>query len=211
MSPLDQKPVQLTKRALDTPWKAANELRRLAEAPAAWLYFTAHGVAWQSGWRIYGLPLIQRFRGSRITIGEDFEMRNWFGSNPLGVIHRSILATWSAEAAIEIGAGVGMSGTAICAQTHIRIGDRVNLGANCTITDTDFHLLSARKSEAARIPGASSAVVLEGDNFIGMHSIILKGSRIGKGAVIGAGSVVAGDIPPNVVAAGNPARVIREL
>jgi acetyltransferase-like isoleucine patch superfamily enzyme len=41
--------------------------------------------------------------------------------------------------------------------------------------------------------------------------LILKGTRIGRGSVIGAGSVVAGEIPPGVVAAGNPARVLREI
>jgi maltose O-acetyltransferase len=51
-----------------------------------------------------------------------------------------------------------------------------------------------------------------GDNvFVGMGVKILKGSTIGDDSVIGAGAVVTGDIPAGVVAAGNPARVIREL
>lgn len=211
MTPVGRNPDPAAINVLDTPWKAINEFRRLADLPFIRLYFAAHGVAWRSGWHVYGRPLIQRFRGSRITIGDDLEMRNWFGANPLGIIHRSILATWSAGAVIEIGAGVGMSGAVICAQTRVQIGDRVNLGANCTITDTDFHPLQAGAAGTAPAPGASSAVMIAGDNFIGMHTIILKGSRIGKGTVVGAGSVVAGDFPPNVVVAGNPARVIREL
>ena len=47
--------------------------------------------------------------------------------------------------------------------------------------------------------------------FIGMGSIILKGTQIGDNTVIGAGSVVSGVIPSNVVVAGNPAKVIREI
>lgn len=200
---------QMIKDSIDTPWKAVNEVRRLIWKPAIWSYFVLHGVKQGSEWSIYGLPLIQRFKGSTISIGNHFEMRNWFNSNPLGVNHRCILATWAADAKIEIGNDVGMTGATICAQSRVVIGDRVNLGASCTIVDTDFHPLHARTRMPA--PGASAPVIIEGDNLIGMHSLILKGSRIGKGAVIGAGSVVAGEIPPNVVAAGNPARVIREL
>jgi acetyltransferase-like isoleucine patch superfamily enzyme len=45
--------------------------------------------------------------------------------------------------------------------------------------------------------------------FIGAHSIILPGVTIGDGVIVGAGSVVTKDVPPNVVVAGNPARVLR--
>jgi acetyltransferase-like isoleucine patch superfamily enzyme len=44
-----------------------------------------------------------------------------------------------------------------------------------------------------------------------MQSLILKGVKIGDNSIIGAGSVVTSDIPSNVVAAGNPAKVIRQL
>jgi acetyltransferase-like isoleucine patch superfamily enzyme len=197
--------------ALATPWKAVNEIRRLAWLPLIRLYFAIHGVAWRPGWRIYGTPLIQRVRGSTIAIGDDLEMRSWFGSNPLGVRQRCILATWSPEARIEIGDGVGMTGVSVCARTRVSIGNRVAIGANCTITDTDFHPLEAVTRRLDFQAGASAAVVIEDDTFIGMHALILKGARIGAGAVVGAGSVVVGTVPPRVVVAGNPARVIRPL
>jgi acetyltransferase-like isoleucine patch superfamily enzyme len=138
-------------------------------------------------------------------------MRSWFASNPLGVNHRVVLATWSSEASIVIGDGVGLTGTTICAQSRIVIGDRVRIGANTTLVDTDFHPLSPAERRATPKAGKSVPVVIEDDVFIGMHVLILKGSYIGHGSVIGAGSVVTGRVPPMVVAAGNPARVIREL
>lgn len=52
-------------------------------------------------------------------------------------------------------------------------------------------------------------VIIERNVWIGAHSIVLPGVVIGEGAVIGAGSVVTHDIPPLVIAAGNPAKVIR--
>ncbi len=202
---------QAMRLALATPWKASLEIRRLLVMPFVRAYLAAHGIAWGSGWRIYGRPIIQRHHGSRIIIGDGFELRNWVASSPLGVDHRCILTTWSAGAVIEIGQGVGITGGAICASESIRIGDRVRIGANCTIVDTDFHPLEPSARRAGPAGGASSPVTIGDEAFIGMQVMILKGSRIGAGAVIGAGSVVAGEIPPGVIAAGNPARVLREL
>lgn len=198
-------------QARQTPWKAINELRRYGVLPYVRLYFALHGVPWQHGWTIYGCPLIQRHTGSTISIGRGLTMRNWFGSNPLGVVHRSILATWTAEARIEIGEGVGMTGATIVAQTGISIGDRVFIGANSTICDTDFHPLRSDLRHEDPRSGVSRPIHIEADVFIGMNALILKGSHIGRGSVVGAGSVVSGSIPPNVVVAGNPAQIIRRL
>jgi acetyltransferase-like isoleucine patch superfamily enzyme len=59
------------------------------------------------------------------------------------------------------------------------------------------------------MPGAPT--VLEDGVWVGAHVTILKGVTIGKSAIIGAGSVVTRDVPDNVVAAGNPCRVLRAL
>ena len=59
--------------------------------------------------------------------------------------------------------------------------------------------------------GGSSAVVVEDDVWLGMNVVVLKGCRIGKGTVVAANSVVTRSLPAGVIAAGVPARVIREL
>ena len=200
--------MSLPTQVADTPWKAVNELRRLAWTPAIRIYFALHGVAWGRGWRVYGRPLIQRHRGSRIALGDGLEMRSWFGANPLGA-RRCVLATWAPDARIELGADVGLTGAVICARTHIRIGRAVTIGANVTITDTDFHPLEPAARRRDFQAGTSAPVVLEDECFVGMHALILKGTRIGRGAVVGAGSVVVGEVPPGAIVAGNPARVIR--
>lgn len=197
--------------ARQTPWKAVNELRRYAALPLVRLYFAFSGVTWGAGWMIYGRPLIQRHTGSVITIGRGLNMRNWFGTNPLGVQHRSILATWAADARLEIGDDVGVTGATIVAQTRLSIGDRVFIGANSTLCDTDFHPLQPDVRRVTPSAGIARPIIIEDDVFIGMWSLILKGSHIGRGSVIGAGSVVSGAIPPGVIAAGNPAQVIRAL
>lgn len=91
----------------------------------------------------------------------------------------------------------------------IRIGRDGLFGAGVEIFDSDFHdLHPARRRAGTQRPAA----VEIGDNvFVGMGVRILKGVTIGADSVIGAGSVVTGAIPAGVIAAGNPARVIREL
>jgi len=209
MQPLDLRQALQATRA--TPWKAVNEVARIAWLPWIRWYFALHGVAWGRGWRIYGAPILQRHRGSRISIGDDFENRNGRRASPLGVWHPTILTTWSAEAAIEIGRGFGITGGVICAAARVHIGDHVTVGANCTILDTDFHPLEVGRRRLDPPSGAAAEVTIEDDVFLGTQALILKGTHIGRGAVIGAGSVVAGEIPPGVVAAGNPARVLREI
>lgn len=96
-----------------------------------------------------------------------------------------------------------------CAGAGIRIGRDGLFGAHVEIFDSDFHDLDP----ARRNDGTGKAAPVEiGDNvFVGMGARILKGATIGSDSVIGAGAVVTGSIPAGVVAAGNPARVIREL
>jgi acetyltransferase-like isoleucine patch superfamily enzyme len=89
--------------------------------------------------------------------------------------------------------------------------DRVQVGANSTIVDTDFHPLTPAGRARDFLAGAHAPIVIEDDVFIGMQSLILKGVTIGRGSVVGAGSVVTRDVPAGVVVAGNPATVVKEL
>ncbi len=89
--------------------------------------------------------------------------------------------------------------------------ERITLGADCLvgsgvrIVDADFHGID---SNHRRGPGRVAAVELEDNVWIGMNAIVLKGVRIGSGAVVGAGAVVRTDIPAGSVAMGNPARAV---
>jgi acetyltransferase-like isoleucine patch superfamily enzyme len=57
----------------------------------------------------------------------------------------------------------------------------------------------------------AEGIVIEDDVWLGSGAIVMDGVRIGKGSVIAAGAVVTSDVPAHVVAAGVPARVIREI
>ena len=121
------------------------------------------------------------------------------------------LETTSLGAVIEIGDGVEINNNAFLKSEGpgIRIAPGGLLGSEVTIYDSDFHELSPGRRRGGRPRMAE--VVLEEDVFVGDRVTILKGAHVGRGSVIGAGSVVCGPIPEGVVAAGNPARVLREL
>ncbi|WP_433122622.1 sugar O-acetyltransferase [Arthrobacter koreensis] len=90
----------------------------------------------------------------------------------------------------------------------ITIGDDVQIGPNVQLL-TPTHPLEAEarrdKLEAAK------PITIGNDVWLGGGVIVLPGVNIGENTVVGAGSVVTRDLPANVVAVGNPARVIREL
>jgi acetyltransferase-like isoleucine patch superfamily enzyme len=196
---------------LDTPWKLANECKRLGILPVVRLVFWISGVKWGKSWKIYGVPIIQKHRLSVLTIGNRLQLRSTGRSNPLGPSHPVILSVRRPEAALIIGDDFGMTGGSVVAQECVRIGDRVAVGANAVLCDTDFHPLDARARQIEPDAGATAPIIIEDDVFIGMQCLVLKGVTIGKGSVIGAGSVVTHDIPAGVIAAGNPARVLREI
>jgi acetyltransferase-like isoleucine patch superfamily enzyme len=86
------------------------------------------------------------------------------------------------------------------------------VGPNVTILDSPFHFLWPLDMRNCYSGNELDEPVKIGDDvWIGAQSIILAGSTIGSGSVIGAGSVVKGVIPPNCLAAGSPARIIRRL
>lgn len=198
-------------RVLETTWKMWNEIFRILNFPKVWISFEINHISWGRGWRFNGVPIIQKNRNSIMNFGNNLFLRSSLRSNPLGPNHPVILCTWNANSVIDIGDNFGMTGGTICAAEKIIIGNNVSIGANTTIVDTDFHPLNSDNRIISPQNGETSPVFINDNVFIGMNCLILKGVTIGKGSVIGAGSVVTKNIPAGVIAAGNPARVIRFL
>ena len=92
---------------------------------------------------------------------------------------------------------------------HIYIGDYVQFGPNVTVVTAGHPVLPELRREI--FLQYNKDVHIEEGAWIGAGVIILPGVTIGKGSVIGAGSVVTKDIPANVVAVGNPCRVMRKI
>jgi acetyltransferase-like isoleucine patch superfamily enzyme len=98
-------------------------------------------------------------------------------------------------------------GVRISSALEISIGDSCMLAQGAYVTDSDWHDIYNRSVSVGK-----KAAVKIGDNvWIGDSATVCKGVTIGANSIIGAGSVVVRDIPSNVVAAGNPADVLKQL
>ncbi len=171
------------------------------------------GVQLGKNVKCYGTPILSIWKGSQIKIGNDSTLRSQSRGNAIGINHRIVFTTLSPEACIEIGNHVGVSGGAICCKGRVSIGDYSLLGANVTIADNDMHSVNPEyrlyNNNAADIPVRN--VMIGRNVWIGADSYICKGVTIGENTVVGAKSVVTKSLPPNCVAAGIPAKIVKML
>lgn len=93
----------------------------------------------------------------------------------------------------------------ILGRCDVRIGNRVVLSARSMLIDSGLDVASAGRRHTENF------IELQDDCWIGAGAIVLPGVVVGRGSIVGAGSVLTRSIPPNCVAAGNPARIIRKL
>ncbi len=92
--------------------------------------------------------------------------------------------------------------------THIYIGDYTMLGPNVVIATAGHPILPELREKALQF---NLPVHIGKNCWLGAGVIVLPGVTIGDNTVIGAGSVVTKDIPANVVAVGNPCKILREI
>lgn len=161
-------------------------------------------IAIRDNMRLYGVPLIIKRKGSCLNIGRNCVLRSKSYSNLIGINRPCMFSTLASDAELIIGDNCGFSGTVIGAFRSIKIGNSVRCGANTLITDSDWHLDDPRSGEA-------KPIVICDNVWLGEGVKVLKGVIIGENTVIGAGSVVTKSIPANVIAAGNPCKIIRNI
>lgn len=92
--------------------------------------------------------------------------------------------------------------------THIYVDDYTMIGPNVTIATAGHPILPVLREQAYQY---NASVHIGRNCWLGAGVIVLPGVTIGDNSVIGAGSIVTKDIPANVIAVGNPCRVLREI
>lgn len=110
-------------------------------------------------------------------------------------------------ASLKVGTNSRVNGVHISASNRVEIGDNVRLAPYTIIIDNDFHKVDDHFSDG----GVRKPIIIEDDVWITMNCMVMKGVRIGRGAVIAAGAVVTKDVPAYSVAGGVPAKVIRRI
>lgn len=161
----------------------------------------------QPAQRLYvygGMPLV--LGPVKIAMGSDVRLSG----------HTTISGKPTANPAprLEIGNNVGIGWqTTIAVGTRIVLGDNVRIAGRAFLAGYPGHPLDAEARAAGKPCTASQAgdIILEKDVWLATGVSVMAGVTIGEGTIVAAGSVVTSDLPPGVIAAGMPARVIRPL
>lgn len=140
---------------------------------------------------------------------------------------RAELLTYGHGGAIHVGRHCYLGrGTRLWSMAGITLGDRVVISHDVNIHDGNGHANNARlrhehmlaiftvghPRDAAALPGvAGKPIFIEDDVLIQFNAIVLRGVRIGARSIVAAGAVVVHDVPSDVVVAGCPARIVKQL
>ena len=150
-------------------------------------------------WPIQG-EILEMFREGRLEVGEGtlFEPGVWLTGGERG--------------RIRIGSGSFLNQMVMVAASElVEIGDHCMAANGALITDADHRFDDLTRPITHQGFTAKGPTIIGGNVWLGANAVVTGGVTIGERAVIGAGSVVTGDIPGGVIAAGTPARVLREI
>jgi acetyltransferase-like isoleucine patch superfamily enzyme len=191
-------------------------------------------VSEPSGWRLWWLKyrwyernrrLIRRWRISRhmaragafVRFPIDGEVLEALDEGRLTIGRHTLLEpgcwiTMTSEARISIGSGCFLNkNTMLAAQEGIEIGDHVMFANNCFVGDADHRFADPERPVTQQGFVPRGPVKIGSNVWFGVNCVVTGGVEIGDRSVIGANSVVTRDIPPATIAAGAPAKVLREI
>lgn len=154
--------------------------------------------------------------GDRVFVGDHVVIYDKGGAGAFLIgddvaINRGVIMEGGSEGVIEVGNGSTIQPDCVFSayKGHIRLGRDVQVAPHCGFYPYN-HGMSVNKPMKEQPLFTRGGIVIGDDVWLGFGVVVLDNVNIGKGAIIGAGSVVTRDIPAGVVAAGSPAKVIKE-
>jgi len=229
----------VTRKGSPMPKSSASDARTLAELIAASRKTTPAKVYVQGDFRTEDFTAVgfKAFGtdGFRILIGDYAEIEPWLSKRRrrIRLIHVDIAARFSAlpmldlrkvRARVEPGAII-RDGAKIGRDSIIMMGAVINIGAEVgpgtmidmnavlgarAIVGKNCHIGAGAVLAGILEPPSRTPVIVEDDVLVGANAVVLEGARIGRGSVVAAGAIVISDVPPGVVVAGVPARIIKK-
>lgn len=183
------------------------------------------GAALEGDWFAGTIPS-NIVAGESSVIDSSFCFKHYYAKGAVGLRVGRNVTIWRASLAagerglIEIGDDTYIANASLACTERISIGARVMIAGGVTIADSDFHpiapaariadtvALSPVGDRTRRPKVETRPVVIEDDVWIGFNATILKGVRVGAGAVIAPGALVLRDVAAGTEVAGNPAREV---
>lgn len=158
---------------------------------------------------IYPNTYVSTKWGGVIYIGSRSRIGVFQTGYKIGRFYSTRLTARGTDSCIVIGEESNLNGVNIFARKSVIIGKNAEIASGVIITDLNGHpTYSTNRTKGEDTP---SPVVIGNNVWIGLNSIILKGTEIGDNCIVSAGSVVKGIFPPNSIITGNPAKVVKQL
>ena len=155
--------------------------------------------------------------GERSWLYSAFAFLHYSSLKPCGVrighdsgLYNGTFFDLGPDGEVQIGDYCALVGAIICSNQRVVIEDYVFIAHEVVIADSFTSALSWENAALSNTHSTktSPAVIIREAAWIGACTTILAGSRIGKGAIIGAGSVICSDVPDYTIVAGNPSRIV---
>jgi acetyltransferase-like isoleucine patch superfamily enzyme len=163
-----------------------------------------------NGVKFKRLPFIKKNKKAQIIIGKNTLINSSNIGYHLNMFTKCKIYADRKNALIKIGENCRIHGTCIHAYNKIEIGNNCLIAANTQIIDGNGHqLLMDNPSERIHSTDEGNPIIIEDNVWIATNVIVLGGTRIGKGTVISAGSIVKGIVPPNSIYGGNPGKILK--
>jgi maltose O-acetyltransferase len=135
-----------------------------------------------------------------------------FGANVNAWAHMepNVLITYNPNVVIQIGDNTRLNGAGLMAACGITVGCDCLLGS-AVVVDTDFHSIDPDRRTNPNAKVRSAPIIIGNNVWLAGQTVVLKGITIGDNSIVGFRGVVTRDVLSNVIVAGNPARVVKQL